>query len=324
MAKKIKVLISNSKVNSYGFRVMTEGINIEQYKRNPILLWMHTRPTSGLRSEVLPLGHVEEIEVKDGALFGVPVIEPIDEFSQSIQKQWENGTLKMVSPRFDDCEFSSEQQYLLPGQTGATVMRCKLTEVSIVDIGANDDAMQLYQNGKALTLSGAGQCDIPQIGSNKTNSNKSMNELQLIALALGLDAKATCQECVDSAKVLLSLKAKNESLQKEIDSIRLSAITEMVDQAIKEKRLKSDQKDHFVKLGQKDGIDSLKITLAAMNPAVDVKPSDVLGKGVSLGGKTEYKKLSEVPENELKSMRSDDPATYKKLYKAEYGLECEI
>jgi hypothetical protein len=37
-----------------------------------------------------------------------------------------------------------------------------------------------------------------------------------------------------------------------------------------------------------------------------------------------YAKLSEVPTGELEKLRATDSAEYKRLYKAEYGMECEI
>ena len=40
----MEVVISTSKLNSYGSRVLTEGIDTKQYKKNHIVLWMHNRP----------------------------------------------------------------------------------------------------------------------------------------------------------------------------------------------------------------------------------------------------------------------------------------
>lgn len=37
-----------------------------------------------------------------------------------------------------------------------------------------------------------------------------------------------------------------------------------------------------------------------------------------------YKKLSEVPGDKLLELREQQPDEYKRLYKAEYGMECEI
>ena len=43
MAKGRKVRISNSALNQHGTRILTEGVELEQYKKNPVLLYMHER-----------------------------------------------------------------------------------------------------------------------------------------------------------------------------------------------------------------------------------------------------------------------------------------
>ena len=52
-----------------------------------------------------------------------------------------------------------------------------------------------------------------------------------------------------------------------------------------------------------------------------VKPTQVLNRpaGQTSG---DWKKLSEVPTDELKLMRKEDPQQYRRLYKAEYGIDC--
>ena len=74
-------------------------------------------------------------------------------------------------------------------------------------------------------------------------------------------------------------------------------------------------------LGKQIGLDSLKATLEAMMPAGRV--SNIIGGGSS-AGMTTYKKLSEVPADELAVIRQNDLQLYKRLYKAEYGVECVI
>ena len=73
--KKKEVVISNSKLNSYGFRVLTEGIDTTQYARNPILLWMHNRPVRGTTDEVLPIGRMENLRIDGDNLIGTPIFD---------------------------------------------------------------------------------------------------------------------------------------------------------------------------------------------------------------------------------------------------------
>lgn len=71
-------------------------------------------------------------------------------------------------------------------------------------------------------------------------------------------------------------------------------------------------------------MEDLKQTFAAMSPMV--KLSAVIGHqgGTPTQQPTAYSKFSEVPGAELEKMRSDNPDEYKRLFKAEYGFECEI
>ena len=96
--------------------------------------------------------------------------------------------------------------------------------------------------------------------------------------------------------------------------------------AIAEKKIGEDKKQQFLDLGKKIGADELKQTFDAMSP--QVKLSQIVSGHDGLNGhdglKGQYAKLSEVPSDELSKMREENPAQYKKLYKAEYGIECEI
>lgn len=64
------------------------------------------------------------------------------------------GTLRMASANVEVLEYSDAPELAKPGQYRATVTRSKLTEVSMVDIGGNDNALPLMLNiqGKELKL----------------------------------------------------------------------------------------------------------------------------------------------------------------------------
>ena len=97
-----------------------------------------------------------------------------------------------------------------------------------------------------------------------------------------------------------------------------------MEKAIAEKRIGEDKKQQFIELGKKIGVEDLESTFGAMSP--QVKLSAVIGHqgGASTATTATYKKLSEVPSDKLEEMREKQPDEYKRLYKAEYGMECEI
>lgn len=313
MAKE--VVITNSNLNSYGSRVITSGIDLTQYKRNPILLWMHNRPFSGRKDEVLPLGYVDNLRTDGDNLIGTPVFDQKDEFARQIESKWDSGILKMVSAGLDVVELSDDPALLLPGQRRMTLTRSKLVEVSVVDIGANDDAIALYKDGVRLNLSSGDNCEIPLL-LNKSDQEKV--NMKTIALKLGLPETATETEILAAIGKLQQNAGETETLRTELDTLRLAGITSVVDNAIREKRITEDKREHFLNLGKSAGTAVLKETLELMEPAR--RPSDFIRRGGPAGEHAEFKKLSDVPADQILEVRKNRPE-YIRLFKAEYGFE---
>lgn len=324
MAKE--VIISTSGLNCYGGRVLTSGIDLTQFQKNPLLLWMHRR---SFDRDAMPIGRIDNLRTDGDRLIGTPVFDQNDEFAKKIESKWENGFLRMASAGIEIIETSDAPEHLLQGQTRRTITRCRLEEVSIVDMGGNDEALQLYdRSGKVLKLAAGEDSDaLPLLApekndnpsgtapdgraDNQTNKlTQSMNK-EILQL-LGLSETATEQEAVGALRLLKEKADKVETLQ-------LASITAVVDGAIAEKRITADKKAHFVNIGKAAGIDSLRETLSLMQPVR--KPTEVIRQTDAPRDdepKT-YAKLSDVPAAELEKLREEKPQDYERLYKAEYG-----
>lgn len=316
MSKAKRVRISNDCLNSYGTRVLTAGMNVEQYNRNPVLLYMHER------GQVI--GMVKDLRVENEEVSGELVFDEATELSRRCKKQWEFGSLKMVSVGIDIVETSDEKQYMVEGQTAPTITKSKLFEVSLVDIGANDDAIVLQKDGVRVELGKNAAEVLPLLHSNNNKQKPKQMDQEKLALELGLSKDA--DEAAISAK-LAKLKAEGETaaaLREELETLRASRIEGLVNAAIREKKIGEDKKQHFLNLGKKIGAEELQQTFDAMS--AQVKLSNLVGGGGSATtvNTGEWKKLSEVPSEELAKLRDENPAQYKKLYKAEYGIECQI
>lgn len=313
MSKRVR--ISNDSLNSYGTRVLTSGMNTEQYVRNPVLLYMHERGNV--------IGYVKDLKIENDEVTGEPVFDCASELSKRCKKQWEFGSLKMVSAGLDILELSEDEDLLVQGQTRPTITKSKLFEVSLVDVGSNDDAIVLQKDGKRITLGRDGECLLPVLDSNKHLNKESQMDTKTIALQLGLPETATEAEITRTLGELNAAKAQNEALQKEKDALTLANITSLVEKAIGEKRLGADKKEQFINLGKKIGADELKATLEAMSPQVKLSAVITPGGGAP-SGTVAYAKLSDVPSDKLLALRNEQPEEYKRLYKAEYGMECQL
>lgn len=310
-----RVRISNETLNCYGTWVKTDGIDLTQYRRNPILLWMHERGKV--------IGTMEDIRVENGEVTGELKFDGVREESRIARKQFEAGTLKMVSPGFDILETSDRMELRKPGQTMKTVTRCRLLEVSVVDAGGNDDNMVLSHEGQILELKAGGTSAVLGLLDN-TNAQKEEYQMKLIALKLGLPETATEKEITDQLDLLLGYKISNEALKKELDQLKLAGITQMVDGAIAAGKFTAEKREHFLTLGKSLGAESLKETLDAMQGVT--KPMNLIrptgGANTAQAAAATYQKLSEVPADQLKLMRTQNPEQYKALFKAEYGMDC--
>lgn len=309
----IECIISTSRLNAYGSRVLTEGIDTTQFEKNPILLWMHQRPFEG---GPLPIGHVENLRTDGDALIGTPVFDLDDTFAAEIARKWESGDLKMVSAGLEIVATSNDPADLLPGQTRPTITKCRLIEVSVVDIGANDDALQLYSpSGTKMTLGAGMDSDVLPL-LDKTKPNHFMNEQILTALGLAEDASE--QDVLQAIQDLQTQVATLSGYKEEVETLRLSNLNTLIDVAVREKRVGEGQRQTLLLIGEKAGADALRETLSLLQPLK--RPSDIINLQ-NTGSTTRYEKLYQVPTEELEQLRKAQPQEYARLYKATYGVD---
>lgn len=323
MGKRVR--ITNSSVNSYGTRVLTNGLDISQYERNPVLLYMHERGTV--------IGYMKDLRLEGDELTGEPVFDEASELSQRCKKQWDFGSLRMVSIGIDIIETSESPEHILQGQSRPTITKSKLDEVSVVDIGANDDAIVLKKDGRRLINENINEVLHLMKPNNNQQKSKEM-KLNEIALLLGLPetadetkVKETISSMMElqsaleaSTKEVETLSAQIATLKEEKEAMELAGITGAVDKAIAERRIEASKKEQFVELGKKVGVEELENVFAAM--AVKEKASAVLRGGRAVTeGNSEWKTLRDVPADKIAELRANDREEYARLYKATYGME---
>ena len=233
-------------------------MNVEQYNRNPVLLYMHERGNV--------IGYVKDLKVENGEVTGELMFDEASDLSVRCKKQWEFGSLKMVSAGLDILETSEDAELLVQGQTSPTITKSKLFEVSLVDIGANDDAIVLQRDGKKITLGRDSECPLPLLNNN--NQKQKQMEQKQFALQLGLPETATEAEITAKLGELKAAKEENEKLQKEKATLTLAGITAVVEKAVGEKRIAPEKKDEFITLGKEIGAERLQSVFAAMSPQV--------------------------------------------------------
>lgn len=178
-------LVSDETKNSHGFKVITAGIDIEQFARNPIMLYMHNR-----KSNVI--GKWENIRKEGDKMYADAIFDTQDPQAKLISNKVENGFIKSASLGIEVLE-----------QKGDTVTKCKLFEISIVDIGSNQNALKLYN-----------KTEIKQLFFN-LNIDK-MDLLQSLIALLGLEPGATEEAVLKKVEELLAIEKEQEKGQTEV------------------------------------------------------------------------------------------------------------
>lgn len=139
--KKIdkEFLLTDESVNSYGFRLLTSGYLIDEYKKNPIGYGMHRRDDG-------VLVRWEDIRLDGDKVWGKPVINLSHVNGQRTVDEIENGFLNAASVgHIVVIEVSEEADLKLDGQTGPTVTKWFNRECSLVDVPGNFNALvKLY------------------------------------------------------------------------------------------------------------------------------------------------------------------------------------
>lgn len=318
MAKKF-IVNDDSVLNDRGFRVMTQGIKLDKFKKNPLGLFMHSRPDRwDLKSDsVLPICTWSDPEVEGNVLNSTPTFDESDEFAKKIGNKVENGFLRMASIGIIPITVSSDPAYMLPGQDRPTIVECELIEISIVDIGSNPNAVSLYSvdpEGKLVQLSSELEDKlIPVIAKPENEPN-----MKKIAEKLNLSSEATEDQIVNAVELLLNA---NKQLVTDAETVRLSSITSLVEQGITEGRFTADKKDHMITLGKTSGVEVLKTTIDLLPKAS--KPTDGIDT-TSGAPETETITLASLMAkgaDEIRKYKETEPQKYAKIYKDHYGRE---
>ena len=266
-----RFVISSEAVNTLGMRVRTSGIDISQYERNPIMLWMHQRPTGKSKDEVLPLGNFVDLEFKDVKLYGTPSFDETDAFAMSIYEKVENGTIRMASAGLKPIEWGDNPDDLW-------LEKSYLAETSLVDIGSNAEALgvALYdESEKVITLSDDFLQSVIQSNTKskidmKLITLKESEVLPLLKLAEGATPEQVQASIVELVKLAESqgkqialvageLKAEKviteglqEKLAEQVELANTEKITTLMDTAVKERKITAEESAALIELAAGD------------------------------------------------------------------------
>ena len=170
-------LLSDETVNSYGFIVVTGGINLDGFSKNPVMFFNHDR-------EKGVIGKWEDLRKADNKLYGSPQFDEKDEMGSKVSGKVKDGFIRAASIGINNAAWGE-----IDGVPA--VLTCDMIECSICDIPSNKNALVLYDGDKPVTT----KEDVFKLY--KLNFNNMNNkDLKPVTAALGLSDDASMDEIV--------------------------------------------------------------------------------------------------------------------------------
>lgn len=132
------ILHDEKQVNSYGFRIKTDGIKLTRFQANPVMLADHYNSTSAV------LGRWDDITIVGGQVQARANFDTEDADAQKVAGKVERGYLRgcSIGISFDrkDMQLQPDGTYVLEA--------CELVEASICAVPSNAAAVRLYAADK--------------------------------------------------------------------------------------------------------------------------------------------------------------------------------
>lgn len=318
MAKTF-VLNDEKKVNSYGFKVLNDGINLDRFKANPVMLSNHWNSTDNV------IGRWENLRIEGSQLKADAVFDENDEDAKKIASKVEGGFLKGCSMgirySYEFMEEKPDGSYVLT--------QSELFEASIVAVPSNANAVKLYSasgelmDDEQITLSLA---ELKQTKPEKSNTSmKFLLSAVTVAtlMSYGLkdpespvevdNAVAKLKAEFDAEKAAHELeKTQREALEAKIKEVEQAQLNALLEKAVTDGQILADQKDTFAALG----FDGAKKIIEGLPKKVSLGAQVGNTGGAAAGGtdpKTfdEFEKLPLAAQLEFKNA---NPEAYKALF----------
>lgn len=323
MSKTHTFKVHDESVNTYGFRMLTSGADLTEYEKNPVVLYNHNDWEA-------PIGRAERVYAKDDAIYADILFDTADPRAAEIAGKVERGFLRAASVGAWPPEETTEDEFSkLPGQTGPTVTRWTLREVSICPIGANHNALAMYDraSGERIDLA-----DHPLT----TINHQTHTNMSVITQLLKLSDQASEQVVAEEVRKLVALR---DRLQKQADTLQSdnntlrqrveeyekkereanhSRAVALVDEAVKDGRLDASGRDAWLKDFDRD-FDNTSVRLSSI-----ARRQEIVSQLESTGGQKGAVELRDMSmadilkADRLKELKAD-PELYKMKFREAYG-----
>lgn len=298
MAKRI-VLSDAKSINTKGYRIDLNGMDLTRFAKNPVMLFQHDMDKV--------IGRWENFSITDNRLEADPVFDDGDDEGANVKRKYENDFLRAASIGI----IILEMQYI---DDIWVVTKSELLEASIVSIPADAGAVVLYDKNREVLSTESFERLQLQFNSKNPKSKEEMT-LVLSALtvqSLGIKGEVTAKEVelavAEKDAEIAKLKAEKETLVK-------TQHQEYLNIAEKDGKITSAEKEEYLKLANSGGFESVKNIIDAKKESASATlAAQVQKTNLSAGRESwDFRKWSKEDPKGLLKLKYENPAQYKSL-----------
>jgi HK97 family phage prohead protease len=126
----IRFVASSEGIKRDGFNIETAGWQLDNYRKNPVVLWVHD-----YWGRNLPIGKAT-VAAEDNSLVADIIFDIQDDFAAQIDRKYRNGFLNAVSVGWDTIAFKPAKDGKPP-----TITEAELLDISAVPVPGDPDAL---------------------------------------------------------------------------------------------------------------------------------------------------------------------------------------
>lgn len=279
---KTFVLCDSNTINAHGFRIRLEGMNLDRFRSNPVMLYQHDKFSV--------IGRWENVRIEDGRLLADAKFDSEDELARQVEGKVERGFLKGCS-----VGILINDMTLIGDVYEATAT--ELMEASIVSIPSDAGAVRLMDADRNPIDFQTVKLSFEQsLNINKMEKEQTPKVAELEATITEKDKRIAELEA-----------AAAESRQKELDAYLAAKVEAGI--------ITESEKQHFAKLAAQD-IETVKAildarpaqkqtSLSAMVHNTDTKTADRTSWS--------YLEWAKKDPKGLQKMRTEDPKEFERL-----------
>ncbi len=284
------VLCDGNNINSYGFRTNLNGLNLERFKSNPVMLFSHDREKV--------IGRWDDIKIEDGKLTAEAIFDEEDEDGKRIAGKVKRGFLKGCSIGMCISDMYEDENGIL------VASKSELMEASICAIPSDANAIVLYdKNHKRLSVD-----EVKQMCLSINNKNNIMTEQEIKQLQASVSEKDT---------KIAELQKENTELKSQIATAKKNEVESFLAAKIAEGKIDESEKEGFAKLAVND-FETVKSIVDGRKPKQTLSLASLQSSGKqNTSGRDNWNYLQwmkEDPEG-LARLKAENPKEFERLQK---------